>query len=186
MENTKTISQLNKKPWFRLLRVVFIIGFLIILGIFNFVTFSKGVKEIDQAKTMVYCAPKPTSDPNKFAQDFYNQRKDSFTAEEADLFLSENNFKNKQIDMVNITSVRVFTKILRECLPPNISTQALSIDQYQNHFGSIVTGIKITPVFTYNNFLMLFFIGNIGILFIFEIIKRVFYYVYLGKIKPEK
>jgi len=44
----------------------------------------------------------------------------------------------------------------------------------------------ITPVFTYNSFLELFFIGNIVILLIFEAIRRGFYYIVLGSIKPEK
>jgi hypothetical protein len=44
----------------------------------------------------------------------------------------------------------------------------------------------ITPVFTYNNFLWLFIIGNAIILLIFEAVRRVFYYIVLGRLNPEK
>ena len=44
----------------------------------------------------------------------------------------------------------------------------------------------IKPVFTYNSFIQYFVIGNIIILLLFESIKRIFYYIALGTIKPKK
>lgn len=44
---------------------------------------------------------------------------------------------------------------------------------------------EIKPVFSYINILY-YFLANLGVILVFEMIKRVFYYVILGKINPKK
>ncbi len=44
----------------------------------------------------------------------------------------------------------------------------------------------IIPTFTYKSFLKLFLLGNLIILSFFEILRKIFYYVTLGTLKPKK
>ena len=44
----------------------------------------------------------------------------------------------------------------------------------------------ITPVFNYNSFLKFFLLGNFVIFILFEVIRRMFYYIVLGNVKPNK
>ena len=64
------------------------------------------------------------------------------------------------------------------------------LDLSYNAFLKAKTGINTygpTEVnFNFSNFIKLFFIGNFIILLIFEAIKRSFYYVVFGSLKPEK
>ena len=54
MEN-KTLSHLNSKAWYRLLKVAFIVAFVIVLASYNFFVFSGGIKKVDQNKTTIKC-----------------------------------------------------------------------------------------------------------------------------------
>jgi hypothetical protein len=48
------------------------------------------------------------------------------------------------------------------------------------------TVFEISPVFSYTFFIKYFLLGNVSILFIFEVIKRIFYYIALGTLKPKR
>lgn len=50
-----TISDLNAKAWYRLLKVCFVIAVIIVLGIYNILVFSNGVKQVDENKTAIKC-----------------------------------------------------------------------------------------------------------------------------------
>lgn len=227
MENKKTISYLNSKGWYRLLKVIFGICFLIVLVIFNAITFSSGIKKIEQSETMIHCNVKD---------------KQTFTAQSLNITLSNNDFPNSQFDykkffgglndytiksILTACSPKVFTgqqvddiydvqkgyeilnkaDVLSIVISDNNQSErdkavntAMEKDYlpYKNQTGNLFGSSKmayldfsfkifdITPVFTYNSFLELFFIGNIVIFLIFEAIRRIFYYIVSGKISPEK
>lgn len=54
MEN-KTLSHLNSKVWYRLLKVIFIVAFFIVLAAYNFIIFSSGIRQLDQNRTTIKC-----------------------------------------------------------------------------------------------------------------------------------
>ena len=83
MENKKTTSYLNTKGWYRLLKVIFGIGFIIVLVIFNFVAFSGGIKKVEQNQTTIHCNIKD---------------KQTFTAQSLNISFSNNDFPNGQFD----------------------------------------------------------------------------------------
>ena len=219
MENKKTISDLNSKAWYRLLKVFFGLGFLIVLVGFNIIAFSSGIKSVDQDKTTVEC--------------FYGDKK-VLTAKSINLYLSNNDFVNGQFDYKNYfegyndyqiknifescyqklpgatTDVFAIQKIYEVWGKDRILTKAderapLTQDEI-NYLDTVTKQISntysntekakfldfsvklfdIKPIFTYNPFLMLFLIGNFIILFIFEAMRRIFYYIVLGNLKPKK
>jgi hypothetical protein len=61
----KTISELNSRWWYILLKVLYIISFisLIIITIFFVYTFTSGIKNIDVDKTLVKCEIKEPPEP---------------------------------------------------------------------------------------------------------------------------
>jgi len=215
----KTLSYLNSKAWYRFLKVVFILGLLVALGILNFIIFSEGIKTINEAGTIVHC----NIDGEK-----------TFTAASKGLSLDSSNFVNGQFDYKNYfegyNDIDGMT-ILKGCVADTNTT--LSSDMYDeqkigeiiNKYGLIgvmnktpaqVSAINtdftayqqetkdlfgsakaqyldfsfhlfdITPAYTYTPFLERFLVGNFLILIAFEIIRRVFYYIVLGTLRPKK
>ena len=65
-------------------------------------------------------------------------------------------------------------------------TSSLFGNQKTQYLDFSIKAFDVIPVFTYDSFLELFFIGNIIILIIIEATRRGFYYIVLGSIKPEK
>jgi len=223
MENKKTISHLKSKVWYRLIKVFFFLALLIVLGEFNLIAFSGGVKQIDQNKTKIQCT--------------YGDKK-VFTPQSLNLSLDEGDFKNGVFDykgfFLNYNAYKI-SDIFQECYPSYNSTDStlspdvfgvqkvyevygndrliikreerpsLSVDEIKTldeilpkiensitpsqkakYLDFSIKLFDITPAFTYAGFLKLFFIGNFVILLIFEAIRRIFYYIVLGSIKPKK
>lgn len=84
MSNKKTISQLNSKVWYRLLKVIYIIFILLLLLFFNAVVlYDVDTKNLDSTKTLIQCN--------------YKDKK-VFTAKSAYLNLSYSDFKNELFD----------------------------------------------------------------------------------------
>lgn len=44
----------------------------------------------------------------------------------------------------------------------------------------------IKPVETHTEYFLYLFLGNLSILLVFELVRRIFYYIVLGKLRPEK
>lgn len=82
----KTISDLNSKAWYRLIKVFFVAVFLIILIISNYLIFSGGFERVDERYTMIQCNLKD---------------KKSFSAKNINLQLSTEDFINKQFNYQN-------------------------------------------------------------------------------------
>lgn len=68
---------------------------------------------------------------------------------------------------------------------PRIEKSITNTDK-ANYLNFSIKLFDVKPVFTYSNFLKSFFIGNFIILLIIEALKRGFYYVVLGTLKPKK
>jgi hypothetical protein len=225
----KTISNLNSKAWYRLLKVLFGICLLIVLGGYNLIIFSVGVKQVDQNQTTILC--------NIFKSD--PSTKTPFSPASMGISFNASDFPNGQFDYKGyFRGYNDFNilAILKKCAGQDVNHQktltyygdvyndqksteifnsyglvgATSLTQAQtdtynaeyNAYKQETSGLfgvekaqylnfsfhmfDITPIFTYNGFLELFFIGNFVILLIFEAARRAFYYIVLGSIRPVK
>lgn len=75
-------------------------------------------------------------------------------------------------------------KYLDETIP-KIENSYINSDKAK-YLNYSVKLFDIQPSYTYSKFIKYFVIGNLLILIFFEIIRRAFYYVVLGSIKPKK
>lgn len=228
MEN-KTISHLSTKAWYRSLKVLFILVFIVTIGIFNVIAFSSGIKKVDLKNTIVNCD---------------NKDKTNFSLNEIGTSLNPSEFPNNKLDYAGLFkgyNEYSIKEILRACYPKTVNNFGTSFVDNNNSINDIYDFQKaaeikdsygfteipklsqeqieplntdykdyvqkskgvygttktrflnfnyklfdITPQFTYDSFLKLFFIGNLVILIVFEIMRRIFYYIALGTIKPKK
>lgn len=208
MEN-KTTSHLNSRVWYRFLKVIYILLFIIILFGYNLIIFSgTELKNLDQEKTLIICNYK---DEKVFSPKEKNIRLNNYdfknrTFDYKDFFEGYNEYKIKDIlencyDMTNISNLDVFA-IQRTYEITGTKNNKKDYDEnyLKNEINKIITGYKtdsekasyldysiklftVDPVFTHYKFLTYFFIGNLSILLFFEIVRRVFYYIVLGTIK---
>lgn len=217
MEN-KTIKHLNTKAWYRLVKVIFILLFVIVLLIVNGIIFSENdFKQVVLGKTKITCT--------------YGDKK-TFTADEINLYsLSADEFLNgnfdyktyfegygNEYDIRDIVNkchpqdnsnfdVFAFQKVIeavgddvlkmeKEERPPEFISDANmeKIHKIEKAYGSeklkyldyTVKFFDISPVFSYIPFIKIFLLANVIIFAVFEIIRRVFYYVTLGSFRPKK
>ena len=75
-------------------------------------------------------------------------------------------------------------KYLDETIP-KIENSYINSDKAK-YLNYNVKLFDIKPFYTYNKFIKYFFIGNLFILFFFEVLRRAFYYIIFGSIKPKK
>jgi len=211
----KTISEMNKKVWYRLVKVIFILLFAVVLLIANGLIFSEtDFKQVSLDKTKIICT--------------YGDKK-SFTADDINLYaLSVDDFPNGKFDYKtyfegygNEYDIR---DIINKCHPQKdsyfdafayqkfvevagddnlrmrknpdaISNEDMEkINQTEQAYGSqklkyldfSVKLFDISPAFSFMPFIKTFLLTNIIILAVFEIIRRAFYYISLGSLKPKK
>ncbi len=221
---TKTITHLNTKVWYRLLKVLFLLVFVAVLLVFNLVSFSSGARQLNQEKSIVQCN----------IQHYHNTIPEgykSFSLKDLDLFLLANtdftNYKDFYSDptneydvktilskcsgvndqsQVNLALYQIISDVQKD--DPTISDTNSAVQKYNsevhiaeaNHatvneaVSDAIDRLEtyhshqfdIKPVFSYFEAIKLFVWGNLVILIIFEVMRRAFYYIVLGKIKPTK
>lgn len=223
----KTLEDLNRKWWYRFLKVIFGISFFVTIVIINVIAFSGEIKKVDLKNTIIEC--------NRMV-------KESFSAQDINLNLRSSNFSDSNFDykifFENLDESELY-KIFMRCYGGNgwqfgdteindvytlqkagdIKEQfnlyrAVGVDnkkltqeqidslnaklniykeQTKNAYGA-KDKIKyldyahkffdVNPVFSYSDFLKFFLTGNLIALCIFEALRRLFYYIVLGKINP--
>ena len=219
MENKKTISYLNSNAWYRLVKVFFSIGFLIVLAIFNIIAFSGGVRKLDLNNTSIKCNlyDKQTFSPASINVSFSNSDFDNEQFNYKRYFEGYNDYATleiltacypdkkiksygdsydtqKGLEVVNkygLIGVKDRSQAQIDMLNVDYQnwkqeTSSLFGNQKTQYLDFSIKAFDVIPVFTYDSFLELFFIGNIIILIIIEATRRGFYYIVLGSIKPEK
>ncbi len=221
----KTLSHLNSKAWYRLLKVLFGLMLLIALIIFNILLFANGIGRVNQSLTTIQCNL---------------GSKSKFTAESLNLYLTSNDFPSGQFDYKRFFlghSDYDINKIMAQCYPKHdtqnkyddqkeaeliykygfvssssalteaqLSTIDVAFQNYKKqvsvseaapeslYYGPVQLKyldfsfgmFDITPTFTYVPVVRGFILGNLIILLISEALRRLFYYVALGKIRPAK
>lgn len=216
MENKKTISFLNSKVWYRFIKVLFIISILIFLSIFNYIIVSGGVKKIDQEKTTIQCnlgekksfsteSINLSLDTGAFNNELFEYKgyfidypniikekiiTECFPKKTGDIYdiqkqaeiINKNGFTGRENNLTEKEKITLddnYNIYLKEINNVTGSSKIKYLD-FSFHMFEII------PSFTYIPFINLFLFGNIIIFVVFEIIKRIFYYIILGSIKPKK
>ena len=157
-KSMKTITELNSKAWYRLLKVIYV---LIFIPIFVLAFFSGSIAtkpEIDNKKSFVKC------DDGKV-----------FTLEESVVFLRYGPYVDS-ID--NLT-------LIRKCSP------ASSFRPLVESYGGIQVdkNYELTIIYAQRNWpktIVISFLSLIATIFVFELLKRIFYYIVLGSFIPPK
>lgn len=213
----KTINELNSRAWYRLLKVVYGLLFLLILVVFNWIIVSDGIKSIDNNKTTISCAygNKKVLTSQQIGIELSNyQFRDGFnyknffegyndyaiktifkncyqpTNDDIDVFAAQKVYEVLGNDRLSIKKddrpplTEAEKKYLDETIP-KIESSYINSDKTK-YLDYSVKLFEIQPVFTYGKFLKYFIFGNLLILFLFEILRRAFYYVVLGSIRPQK
>ena len=200
----KTIAELNHRVWYRFIKVVYVLIILFSITVYNITVFAnRDFQRIDQRATIIQCS---VGDKKEFSPksigikirdtDLNNNREFNYRK----YFESYNDYSIGKIFSAcygsNITDVYYKQKVAElellylEGIPKD--NRFLLMDYLA--FGRKVEDLNIDfsfhvfdiiPVYTYIQSLLLL-IGNLGILLVFEAIRRVFYYIVLGKIKPSK
>ena len=217
MENKKSISDLNNKAWYRLLKVFFGLCAVLVLGVFNFIIMSDGIKSVDNDKTLVSCAygDKETFTPKQIGVELSNyQLKDGFDYKNffegyndyAIKAIFKNCYKQANDDIDVFAAQKVYEvwgndrlMVKKEQRPPLTDSEIKYLDEiipkiessYINsdkakYLDYSIKLFDIKPVYSYSKFIKYFVVGNILILFFFEAIRRTFYYIVLGSVKPKK
>lgn len=201
----KTISYLNSKIWYRIIKVLCIFVFLISFVGFNIFVFGEvGFENIDSDKTKISCN--------------YKDKK-TFSPSDEKISLNNNDFKNKTFDYksyfegYNDYNIKNILKVcydkdvddvfaMQRWYEKGLQDKSFISDKEMQEIEKIESSIissdkakyldysfkffNIDPVFSYSKFIKYFLIGNIAILLLFELIRRVFYYIALGTLKPKK
>lgn len=204
----KTISGLNSKWWYRLIKVIFISLFILSLVIANGVNIYQGIGRIDENKTLIYCNGGDKRiltikragtyfdnsdfiggfDYKKFYEGYYSEYKIKgiieacYDTQVDDIFWIQRlheirGFKSdpKQFDeQYALEQYKAMTSGYKS------DTQKASYLDYSIHL------FDIKPVYSYMQFILYILLSNILVFVIFEIIRRIFYYIFLGSIKPKK
>ena len=199
----KTLKYLNEKIWYRLLKVFFIFLFVVGIGFLNLFIFGEGVKRIDQEKTQIVClfnnnkviTPASigiTLSNSDFKNDEYDYKKN---------FTGYNTYNAKSIveacAETEVKDIYAFHKryelglAIKGWLPEDkwqLVNQVEKADTYDKHkyLDFNYRLFNVIPKYSYKEFPLLFLIGNILIIFAFELLRRTFYYIVLGKVFPDK
>ena len=209
--NKKTISYLNSKIWYRFLKVVFCFSILASILIFNgFLIMIEGIKNIDNDKTLIYCLYK---DKKVFSPKQINitlsadYLKNGFNYQ--DFFEGDNIYITKAIlqecygrdvSLYDIYVIQRLYEIMKnkkelseederylwfeiEKITEGFKTNSQKSAEYLDYSVKL---FDIKPVYSYAKFIKLFIMGNTIILLFFEALRRVFYYIVLGTIRPSR
>jgi hypothetical protein len=211
MENKKTIGDLNNHAWYRLLKVFFLGSLLIILAILNIINFSGGIQRVDLNKTIVQCNLGAKNSFTAQSIGLIMLNSDDFTDGQ---FNYKSFFEGYNDYGIGIILEKCYPKRPAQDFWDDQKYAELGgiygftgtdadnlvnsgFNEYQRQTNGVVGQGKIvyldfsykmfdiSPVFTSNPFLKSFIFGNIIILLIFEIIRRIFYYIALGNFQPE-
>jgi sensor histidine kinase YesM len=177
----KTITELNSKWWYRLVKVAFIICFLLIstLIVEDTIDNKRPYQTIDLDNSFMVCT------------DFLNQRLSTFSYTQLGVSQSERNY-NPSVDTVS-----------EKCNIPEYKDNPDTIDTSgksrlfllrNNNNSEWIKRIRDSyrlevtekTVGSWLNVALLVFIQIVGVAIVFEIVRRILYYVILGTIKPKK
>ena len=168
----KTISHLNSKIWYRILKVLYILSFLVVLLITIVIIYSVNFpaqQVVDNDETTILCN--------------YGNKK-QFLASENNVYfsyseLSSDNYltdyhKTELKKLCQISKTELDQKLNAILSKTDDNTKLFDINPVIKNEGGIIA------------FLGYSILGILILIIIFEIIKRIFYYILLGSLNPKK
>ena len=166
MEN-QTISQLNDRVWYRTLKVLYAVLFVITLVCLNtlawtntrITTPTEKIVTQDQFKQMM--AKIPNGDPKTLITTLHEQ-----------------GYKLVGLDTVTITKDQ-FTQAFAK-MPSGTSAIDFAASLKRQGY------MPDTSENTSRSAVIYFIVGNLAIILFFEFLRRAFYYIVLGKLSPKK
>lgn len=211
---TKTISYLNSKVWYRFVKVIYILFFVLLFAINNSVAFSYRA-QLNYDKTLITCHI-GTEGQKSFSlgesgagfssSNFDNYTYKSFfqnTENESGIELIVNrctgvDFRNLPTDSVygdllqSVYDIQRYRDIAKD--NPTFTAQQMQTKFSQDKASdplnlNLSYGhplFDITPKFDTNIFLEYLIIGNLAIALAFVVGQRIFYYIVLGTLMPKK
>lgn len=204
-----TYENLKSKWWYRLIKVVFLFVFVVVILIANGANIGEGIGRINDNKTLIYCkggdkrvlTAKQAGvyfgnyelirgfNYKKFYEGYYNEYdiKNIFKAcydkiPIDDIFAIQRVY---EITGLKDSPRQYDEKYLNQQIEL-ITTGYKSDTQKASYLDYSINLFDIKPSYSYWEFIMYFFIINISILILFEIARRIFYYIILGTFKPYK
>jgi hypothetical protein len=209
MQNNKTIEWLNGKVMYRVVKVMYILVFLFSISVgIGYFMFEGSFKKIDGDKTIINCNSKQADNPTFSPDDArikldYSTLKHGFNFKyfllnsyNADDIIAEC-YRDKTEALEYLHSNNVFRiqktyeigkselsdeekdKILKEILP-KIDAYGWQRESYLDFSPEIFT---IIPEYKFNMNIIYIILG---IIIFFETVRRLFYYIILGRIFPIK
>lgn len=205
----KTITELNNKWWYRLIKVIYTVLFITIFIIYNYIISINGIREIDTEKTVITC------NQNNYKKMILEKIGIYLSPQELknynyENFFKENNYKVQTIigtcdkgepytvegrtfiskGIVSADDVYRFqamgdSKEKLDALPFSSWIEFNTTDwekyiTYKTHL------YEIEPSFSYSKFIYNFVLGNLIILISYILLQGIFYYVIIGNFKPRK
>ncbi len=162
----KDLNYLNSKWWYRLIKVVYFFLFLIILITPLVEIVEDNLSKYDNKNSYIKCAN------NKI------------------FFLEENNFPSD-----GFVSIEKVESLCFDGVKKIINNKSNFLDGFQTYEEQIISQTensgKYTLVSVYTNIkwfkiFYLSFFSSITIIAFFELVRRLFYYIFLGSFLPEK
>lgn len=213
----KTLKYLNQKAWYRLLKVIYVLSFLIIffIGVVGIYSINEGFKVIDENKTQIVCllGNKKTyklrdlnisfyvSDfKNNFEyKDYFKQTEYSYT-KQANIAEIMKACSTKEIEYTpdKIYTIQKITEINHMTHLSDEEKLKLASDYYDKINNEVFDSEKIKFLdfsqeifrvethFTYQPVSLYYLLFLLSFVVVFELIRRVFYYVVLGTFKPKR
>lgn len=202
----QTVSYLNTKTWYRFLKVFFILLFVILTIGYNAIIFWEiGLKNIDESKTVITCS---IGDKKQFNASSLGISLSSADFNEYNLFDYKKfyeGFNDTKIKKIwdkctgrDTKDIFVIQRIYELGLQDNHEVTGTVAQELNSMLQSSYSFEKtknldysfklfdINPSYSIVKFLRYFFLGNLTILVAFELLRRIFYYIALGKLYPMK
>ena len=166
----------NSKTWYRLLKVIFILFFITVLGVINGYIFRGGLRRLDIEKSYIQCL----QGENKIIP-----------------YLGF-------LDSIDITS-RCYNYVIKDVVididrdvyfynPPKSLADKIDFIKFNNNINrglkpELVLNLerplyKVDLVYSYTEAIKQLILVNLMLLAFFEIVRRSYYYVVFGKIRP--
>ena len=202
--SNKTLETLNEKVWYRFLKVIFVLAGLIVLGFYNLLIFSDGLTNVSETKTTIQCLHKDqkTFTAKQLNISFSNYDFPNGLFNYKNFYEGYNDYKIKAILKgcydKEVNDVYSMQKYYELNLQDKTTISRVEFTPIQAMENTYLTSEKIKyldysfkffdikPQFTHSRFIWHLLIGNLIIIVVLEILRRVFYYVILGSIRPKK
>lgn len=196
----RTITELSQKWWYRLIKGLFILGFVFIFLIWNFFL-NEGIKKVDYYKSVITCNTKSKNvstinDVVGFAdleklkdgfnyKKFYTDKGNSYLVKTIVSFCTTSNIDNRSLDELQRTKNYLIEN-------PNLTAEEfrkkIDIDNEKDPLGVFISYdnhiFDIKPVYSYQP-IETTLVGDFVLILVFLILRGFFYYVAIGKINPK-